>query len=733
MELYAGIVIEVDHYGLDNIFTYKVPEDLYEEVSIGKRVAIPFGMGNKQIEGYVYEIYNERPESSKGYRLKYIKEVKDKIEHFVEDDKKIIEFIRNKYLATYIDSIRLISPPGADKGTKIKLEKKLYLGEELIEKYKKEPYISIINEVSINEGKYSKNALSKSKNLSLSSINTLIKHGFLREEEKRVIRYDDRKYVKDEEKILTVQQKIAVDTINNSFYNKFLIHGVTGSGKTEVFIRLIEENLKSGKDTIILVPEISLTPQMVERIKGRLQIEIGIFHSKMTVGEKYDFWYSIKNGDIKVAIGPRSALFLPFNNLGLVIIDEEHENTYKSETDPKYDAREVAEYLMDIKGGKLILASATPSLESYTKGKNGHYKLIEMDKRIPGAVMPKIEVVDMRSELSNGNSSIFSKSLYEKINDRLEKKEQIILFLNRRGDSSFVSCRACGFVYKCPNCDVSLTLHRSENILECHYCGYKVTPQIKCPKCKSKYIKFFGIGTEKVERLTKKAFKSARVERMDLDTMKGRNSFSEVYERLKNNDIDILIGTQMITKGFDFKNVTLVGVLAADLTLNIPQYKSAERTFQLLTQVAGRAGRGTKEGEVVIQTYTPGNYAIQRAEKVDYKGFYNDEVDIRQAMKYPPFGEIVLVNLFYSKENEVVDTINILANEMKAKFTNLLILGPVPCPILKINNNFRYQIIIKGELSQKINKNIKDFVYNIVKKKNSNIKISVDINPNDLL
>ena len=356
-----------------------------------------------------------------------------------------------------------------------------------------------------------------------------------------------------------------------------------------------------------------------------------------------------------------------------------------------------------------------------------------MSDRIPGAVMPEIEVVDMRSELSNGNSSIFSKSLFEKINDRLEKKEQIILFLNRRGDSSFVSCRACGFVYKCPNCDVSLTLHRSENILECHYCGYKVRPQIKCPKCKSKYIKFFGIGTEKVERLTKKAFPSANVERMDLDTMKGRNSFSEVYEKLKNNEIDILIGTQMITNGFDFKNVTLVGVLAADLTLNIPQYKSAERTFQLLTQVAGRAGRGTKKGEVVIQTYTPGNYAIQRAEKIDYKGFYSDEVDIRQAMKYPPFGEIVLVNLFYSKEDEVVDTINVLAKEMKSKFTDLSILGPVPCPILKINNNFRYQIIIKGDLSQKINKNIKDFVYNIVKKKNNNIKISVDINPNDLL
>ena len=733
MELYAGIVIEVDHYGLDNIFTYKVPSEMNDTIAIGKRVTIPFGVSNKKIDGYVYEIYYCRPESSRSYRLKYIKEIKDDIEHFTEEDKKVIQFIKDKYLATYIDCIRLITPPGADKGSKIKVEKKLYIERPLDGKFDKEPYISIYNEVQYNEGKYSKNILSKSRGLSLSSINTLIKHQYIKEEEKRVLRYNSKNYIKEEEKNLTLQQNMALDTINNSFYNKFLIHGVTGSGKTEVFIRLIEESLKNDKDVIILVPEISLTPQMVERIKGRLQIEIGVFHSKMSVGEKYDFWYSIKKKEIKVAIGPRSALFLPFSNLGLIIIDEEHENTYKSETDPKYDAREVAEFLMDMKGGKVVLASATPSLESYTKGKSGHYKLIEMSDRIPGAVMPKIEVVDMRLELSNGNSSIFSKSLFEKINDRLEKKEQIILFLNRRGDSSFVSCRACGFVYKCPNCDVSLTLHRSENILECHYCGYKVRPQIKCPKCKSKYIKFFGIGTEKVERLTKKAFPSANVERMDLDTMKGRNSFSEVYEKLKNNEIDILIGTQMITKGFDFKNVTLVGVLAADLTLNIPQYKSAERTFQLLTQVAGRAGRGAKKGEVVIQTYTPGNYAIQRAEKIDYKGFYSDEVDIRQAMKYPPFGEIVLVNLFYSKEDEVVDTINVLAKEMKSKFTDLSILGPVPCPILKINNNFRYQIIIKGDLSQKINKNIKDFVYNIVKKKNNNIKISVDINPNDLL
>jgi primosomal protein N' (replication factor Y) len=731
---YAGIVVNNDSIMVDRIFTYEVPDELKGKVRLGQRVKIPFGKGDKLIDGFIMELKEELKE-----KIKYIKPIRticDEIPLFEEEGIALIEQMKRRYLATYIDCIRLLIPTGLIKGMTNKTESVLYVKEMPKGKFDKPPYIEIYNAVKAEIGVYTRNSLSNKFNFSLSSINTMLKHNILTLEEVVIDRLDSRDYGSYLTKTLNAEQSKAVETILYSDKGKYLIHGVTGSGKTEIYLHLVEKMLRDGKDSIVLVPEISLTPQMIERFKGRFGNDISVYHSKMSDGERFDEWMRIKNKRTKIAIGARSALFLPFDNLGIIIIDEEHENSYKSESNPKYDAREMAEYIALQKGSKLVLGTATPSMDTYYRAKAGELDLIEIKNRVDNARLPNMILVDMREELANNNRSIFSSKLHSAIDKALSRGEQIILFLNRRGFSTFVSCRKCGFVYKCRQCDITLTYHKEDNLMHCHYCGYRQQVHNKCPECSSKYLKYFGIGTERVEEEVKRYFPSAKTLRMDMDTTRKKNSYINIYESFKKGEAQILIGTQMIAKGLDFPNVTLVGVLAADLTLNLPDYKSAERTFQLLTQVAGRAGRSNKQGEVIIQTYTPEHYSIQYSLTNDYFSFYNREIGIRNNMNYPPFTELININLNCSKEPLLVATIKNLGTAinsfLKGK-NNIDVLGPCPCAISKIKDMHRWQIILKGHFDYETTSNIKEIVYEALKNVYSEVKLNLDVNPNNLI
>lgn len=654
MYKYAGVIINSNSIQLDRLFTYAIPESLIEKVKIGSRVLVPFGLGNKKVDGFVIKLY-ENIDNIK--RIKNIYNVYKDFPCLTDKDLILIEQMREKYLSTYMECIKLLFHQPYLKGMKNKKENLIFIGDFPKDKFNKEPYINIFNTVKENNGKFNKTSLSKTFNISLSSINTMLKHKFLVGEESIVNRYNDREYAIYEKKTLNKEQKEALDKIINSEKKIFLIHGVTGSGKTEIYMNLVQQMMDKGKESIILVPEISLTPQMVERFKGRFGKDITVFHSKLSDGERLDEWFRVKNGKVKVAIGARSALFLPFKNLGIIIIDEEHEGSYKSDSDPKYNAREVGEMKSFIQDCKLVLGSATPSIETFYRCKKREIELITLNNRADGALMPKVEVVDMRDELINNNRSMFSRILYEEIQTRLHNKEQIILFLNRRGFSTFVSCRKCGYVFKCNNCDISLTYHNSSDILVCHYCGSKQKLLKTCPKCGSKYVKHFGVGTEKVQEEIKKYFPQARVLRMDFDTTRKKNSYEYIYNNFKEGKADILIGTQMVAKGLDFPNVTLVGVIAADLSLNLPDFRASERTFQLITQVAGRAGRGKKEGLVIVQSYSSDNYSIISACNNDYLGFYNQEILLRNLMNYPPYFDIMLINMSSQNEDILIKNI----------------------------------------------------------------------------
>lgn len=534
-------------------------------------------------------------------------------------------------------------------------------------------------------------------------------------------------------KLSNLQQRV-IDNILSSYKegkNVSLIKGVTGSGKTEVYLNLVEEFINRGEGAIVLVPEISLTPQTVDRFKGRFGGNVAVLHSRLSDGERYDEWRRIKRGEAKVVVGARSAVFAPVENLKLIIIDEEHEYSYKSETNPKYITREVAEFRMHMLDGLLILGSATPSIESYYMAINGKYNLVEMNERIQGATIPQVTIVDMRQELISGNKMIFSRELYEAIKQNLENKKQTILFLNRRGYATFVSCRQCGYVCKCSYCDVSMTYHISDNSLECHYCGKKEVVPIICPKCGSKYIKHFGVGTEKIEQEVKRLFKDARVIRMDMDTTRKKGEHERLYRMFKEHKADILIGTQMISKGMDFKNVTLVGVITADTMLNLPDFRAAERTFQLLVQVAGRAGRGQDKGRVIIQTYEPDHYAIDLASTQNYDEFYKKEIELRKLFNNPPFIDLLYILFSSQNEDDLIKTIKHVEIKLKSILPNtLVILGPTPNIIAKVKNTFRWNMIIKGNVHNHVEL-IDKTIYDIIK--STSVKHSMDLNPYNLI
>lgn len=734
LNLYAEIILNSEAIEIDRPFTYKVPLDMEEKVKVGQIVKVPFGVRSKPVEGFILDLKAEE-EMKVSFKMKSILSVENEEPVITEDDLKLINFLREEYLCKYIDAIRLLIPVGILKGAKSKSRNVIVFINDNLEKIKnKDGYIEIIDFIKRNTGKYTKTELSKEHGFSIYKLNKLMEHGLIKSEEEIVFRYNTREYNKDVQKNLTVEQSMAIKEIEESEENLILLKGVTGSGKTEVYMRIVEKTLEEGKSAIVLVPEIALTPQMIERFKGRFGSNVALFHSKLSDGERFDEWYRVKEGKASLIIGARSAIFLPTKNLGLIIIDEEHENTYKSDQNPKYQTKEVAEYIAKLKGCKVILGSATPTIESYYRAISGEMKLVELNHRVDNKPMPKMMLVDMREELRSGNKSLFSRRLYASMKEKLEKGEQIILFLNRRGFSTFVSCRSCGYVFHCEDCDISMTYHKN-GFLVCHYCGKTKKQPNLCPKCGSKYVKFFGAGTERVEEEVRRYFKNARILRMDVDTTRAKDSHEKIYNAFKAREADILIGTQMVSKGLDFPNVTLVGILAADMSLNLPDYRAAERSFQIITQVAGRAGRGDKEGEVIVQTYTPEHYSLQYAKKYDYENFYEKEFTIRAMMGYPPFGRILLINGSGKNEDELRKQMIYLGEKVKEKaeeFGGLEVLGPTPCIIYRIKENYRWQIIIKGEFSSKFSKSIKDILYDKANNVYNDIRVSMDINPNSL-
>ena len=732
MKLYAEVIINSEALEIDRPFTYKVPEEFNNEIKIGQIVKVPFGKGNKTSEGFILNLKND---DNIKFKTKNIAAILVKDPVIDEDDINLIEFLREKTLCKYIDAFRLLIPVGIMKGAKAKKKKVIVLKNEDLSNIKNpDGYKKIVEFFKTNSGKYTKSELINEHSISQYKLNKLIENEVLSIEEESVFRYNDRVYNKDSAKTLTIEQENIIREYINSDDKMFLLKGVTGSGKTEVYMKLVERVLLEGKSAIILVPEIALTPQMIERFKGRFGVNVALFHSKLSDGERFDEWFRVKEGKSKVIVGARSAIFLPAKNLGLIIIDEEHENTYKSEQNPKYQTKEVAEYLSELKGCKVILGSATPSIETYYRALTGEMKLLELNSRVDNKAMPPMKVIDMRNELKGGNKSLFSRELFIAIQERLKRKEQIILFLNRRGFSTFVSCRSCGYVFKCNECDISMTYHKN-GLLICHYCGKTKREPRECPKCHSKYVKFFGAGTQRVEEEVKKYFNNAGILRMDVDTTRDKHSYERIYNTFKNGEADILIGTQMVSKGLDFKNVTLVGILAADMSINIPDYRAAERTFQIITQVAGRAGRGDKQGEVLIQTYTPQHYSLQYAVNYDYEGFYEKEFTVRAMMKYPPFGKLLLINGTSKKEELLKNFMHKITMMIKPLVENCLdieILGPIPCMISKVKENYRWQIVIKGEFDSYFSKNIKEILYDENKNVYNDIRISMDINPNNL-
>lgn len=732
MKLYAEVIINSEALEIDRPFTYKVPEEFNNEIKIGQIVKVPFGKGNKTSEGFILNLKND---DNIKFKTKNIAAILVKDPVIDEDDINLIEFLREKTLCKYIDAFRLLIPVGIMKGAKAKKKKVIVLKNEDLSNIKNpDGYKKIIEFFKTNSGKYTKSELINEHSISQYKLNKLIENEVLSIEEESVFRYNDRVYNKDSAKTLTIEQENIIREYINSDDKMFLLKGVTGSGKTEVYMKLVERVLLEEKSAIILVPEIALTPQMIERFKGRFGVNVALFHSKLSDGERFDEWFRVKEGKSKVIVGARSAIFLPAKNLGLIIIDEEHENTYKSEQNPKYQTKEVAEYLSELKGCKVILGSATPSIETYYRALTGEMKLLELNSRVDNKAMPPMKVIDMRNELKGGNKSLFSRELFIAIQERLKRKEQIILFLNRRGFSTFVSCRSCGYVFKCDECDISMTYHKN-GLLICHYCGKTKREPRECPKCHSKYVKFFGAGTQRVEEEVKKYFNNAGILRMDVDTTRDKHSYERIYNTFKNGEADILIGTQMVSKGLDFKNVTLVGILAADMSINIPDYRAAERTFQIITQVAGRAGRGDKQGEVLIQTYTPQHYSLQYAVNYDYEGFYEKEFTVRAMMKYPPFGKLLLINGTSKKEEllkNFMHKITMMIKPLVESCLDIEILGPIPCMISKVKENYRWQIVIKGEFDSYFSKNIKEILYDENKNVYNDIRISMDINPNNL-
>jgi len=704
--LYAEVIVDISHEKLDRPFTYKIPESLAETVEEGSLVEIPFGKGNKIISGYVIRI-----KENSDYDDSRIKDIAGLAKGGVKADSNLIRlasFIRKTYGSTQINALKTVMP--VKKTVKREVKKRVialldagrleFLANEALIKHRNAQERLLRELIKYPDISYS--FITGKMNVSSQTIASLAKNGIIKIEEETVYR-NPVKIDNPQDVTLTLsdeQMAIINDVerdIKNGERNTYLIHGITGSGKTEVYMRLIEDRIKEGKQAILLIPEIALTYQNLMRFYARFGDRVSVIHSKMTAGERYDQYLKVKEGKVDIMIGPRSALFTPFENLGIVVIDEEHESSYKADNMPKYHAREVAEKLCELTDSILVLGSATPSLESYYRAKNGEYKLYRLNNRLTGNTLPTVHVEDMRAELKEGNKSVFSRRLRGLINDRLDKHEQIMLFLNRRGISGFVSCRECGEVVKCPHCDVSLSYHR-DGSLKCHYCGYETPFTNICSKCGSDKVRGFKAGTQMIEDYVRKEFPHALILRMDADSTKKEEDYESILSRFSNREADILIGTQMIVKGHDFKGVTLVGILAADMALNAEDYRAGERAFQQLVQAGGRAGRGDNPGEVVIQTYQPEHYAVIHAANQDYDAFYEEEIAYRRELMYPPVGNLLGVQITGDEEKRVIKLSKVIADMIdKLPFReDIGKIGPANATLSKKCDIYRRVIYIKS-------------------------------------
>lgn len=707
--LYANIIIDISHEKLDRTFQYRIPEKLLDQIHPGTPVEIPFGRSNRKIRGYVVEV-TEEPE----FAPERIKPVSHVIREGIPIEGQLIAlaaWMRENFGGTMNQALKTVLP----------VKQKMTEKEQRLIWLKPDPTTakSLLGELQrkhqtararllealLEQSPLPYETVTQKLNITVSVIRAMQERELIRVESIRSWR-NPLDQMKKQGTVVTLnpaQQQI-VTGIENGWRSgderPCLIHGVTGSGKTEVYMELIKSVLREGKQAIVLIPEIALTFQTVLRFYNHFGERVSILNSRMSPGERSDQFERAKRGLLDVMIGPRSALFTPFPNLGVIIIDEEHEAAYKSETVPRYHARETAIARGMLCGAHVVLGSATPSVESYDRAQHGQYRLFEMKERVSARPLPTVYTVDLREELRNGNRSILSDRLRKLMTDRLEKKEQIMLFLNRRGVAGFVSCRSCGEVIKCPHCDVSLNLHNDGNLV-CHYCGYQQPMVKKCPFCGSSYVGGFKAGTQKIEQYVRQQFPSARVLRMDLDTTRKKGGYESILSAFSNQEADILIGTQMIVKGHDFPNVTLVGILAADLSLHISDYRAPERTFQLLTQAAGRAGRGCRQGEVVIQTYQPEHYSIVTAAAQDYEAFFQQEIFFRDMLHYPPKWHMLVVHAASEKEMLVKQAQDMLKYKLLTKMEkekeHLQIIGPADAAVSRINDIFRKVLYVKAE------------------------------------
>lgn len=712
-------LVEISNAFIEKTFTYNIPSTLKDKIQVGMRVKVFFG--KQLLEGFVLSIHK----NNTNIELKDVVDIVDDYPVLNEELLSLGKYIKDNTLCNLINAYQAMLPLALKAKNKVNMniKKDIYIrlskNNYMTNKYN-ESQIKIIEYLKEKEEE-KQEILNK---ISISSVKTLLKKGIIEKYEKEVFRYNINKKNHVTYKLNDDQQKVCDDIINSKGNNTFLIHGVTGSGKTNVYMEIIDNIIKKGKTAIMLVPEISLTPQIISRFTSKFE-KIAVLHSGLSDGEKYDEWRKINEEKVDIVIGARSAIFAPLKNIGVIIIDEEHSNTYKQENTPRYHAIDIAKKRCEYHNIPLVLGSATPQLETYARAKKNNYKLLELKKRYNNQQLPKIEIINMNKEFKKANS-YFSDRLLKEIQNRIDKEEQTIIFLNRRGYSSTITCKNCGFIEKCPNCDISLTYHKTSNMLRCHYCGFAEKRKNNCPNCHEE-VKDYGIGTEKVEEELNKLLNNAKIIRMDIDTTTKKRAHDNIIKDFGDGKYNILLGTQMIAKGLDFPNCTLVGVINADISLNFPDFRASETTFQLLNQVSGRSGRGQKEGLVLIQTFNPDHYAIKYTKNNDYCGFYQEEMAIRRKLNYPPYYYICLIRIISKDYNIASDTSTKIGTYLKNELKQQIILGPSVANQFKLNNNYRFQIIIKY-------KNINNIIETLTKLQQhyfnqKNIKIEIDFNP----
>ena len=806
MQKVAKVIVDVPTMQTDQPFTYLVPENLNEQLAVGMRVEVPFGNGNRHVQGFVLAIEPVAATvlDETNVQLKELVAVLDLKPVLNTEMLALADYMKEKTFAFKITCLQTMLP----SVMRADYQKYIYLTDELSEELqdqlfygleeiswdqaqergllpqlmalRKQQKVDIRYEVTtrnkvkmvrfiqaakefeqleeirlgLRKGAKKKEqllyylqrlgtekitAVKEMKELGFSTalLNEAAKNGWLTFIEKEAYRdpFANQTFEKTTALSLNAEQQVAVETILQSVQEQqsqtYLLEGITGSGKTEVYLQVIAEVLNQGKTAIMLVPEISLTPQMVQRFKSRFGEHVAVMHSGLSQGEKYDEWRKIERGEAEVVVGARSAIFAPIENIGVIIIDEEHEASYKQEETPRYHARDLAIWRSEYHHCPVVLGSATPSLESRARAQKNVYQRLRLTQRAnQAATLPTIDVVDMRQEVENGNVSSFSMSLQEKLQERLEKNEQSVLLLNRRGYSSFVMCRDCGYVLPCPNCDISLTLHMDSKTMKCHYCGHEERIPYRCPNCGQDKIRYYGTGTQIVEEELQTLLPDSRILRMDVDTTRRKGAHEKILRTFGEGQADILLGTQMIAKGLDFPNVTLVGVLNADTALNLPDFRSSERTFQLLTQVSGRAGRAEKPGEVIIQSFNPEHYAIQLAKAQDYEDFYTKEMYIRHRGDYPPYYFTVQITASHPEENEAAKQMFQIATKLKQGLSpQAILLGPTPNAIMRVNNRYFYQVIIKYKQEPMLQPLLKEILTDTQRATARGLKLSIDAEP----